>query len=325
MRPSWSTAAATWTSLWLSTPTVTRRWGCGMLAMSSLPCRVAAGRHAPAGPRTALRWGLAPGSYQVTGSGWWCREAPGGLVDRSPRRQSKDAGGIAGQASPGHLPAHLRFRPPPATSAERSFRGRQLPNGCSLLTLLASLVPSLQGRSSPVPILAVVSGVAADDAGRLDPGRAGHAGQCGGVRPARWWPRAGGIPAGAAGGAGGVRHARDRGRRHGWAASWRGLAGAVACPLAWPGDAAAGRPGPVRPVAVAHLAGHRGGAGVALPPGCEAGGAGGLRRWFLAQRAGCQPALQQADPGAGHRLPPGRSRPPRPAGGLPAADHDPGP
>jgi NTPase len=59
--------------------------------------------------------------------------------------------------APGHLPAHLRLRPPPATSVERSFRGRQLPNRCSLLTLLASLVPSLQGRSSPVPSLAVVS------------------------------------------------------------------------------------------------------------------------------------------------------------------------
>src|SRR5215212_833250 len=86
----------------------------------------------------------------------------------------------------------------------------------------------------------VVSRVAADGAGRLDPGRGGHPGQCGGVRPAHRWSGPGGVPAGAAGGAGGVRHPCDRGRGHGWAAPWRRLAGAVACPLAWSRDAAAG-------------------------------------------------------------------------------------
>ncbi len=91
-----------------------------------------------------------------------------------------------------------------------------------------------------------------------------------------------------------MRHPRGRGRRHGWAALGGGLAGAVAGPLAWSGDAAAGRPGPVRPWVVAHLAGHRGGAGGALPPGRGAAGAGGLRRWVLAQRAGAKPAPQQA-------------------------------
>src|SRR6266567_1850979 len=92
-----------------------------------------------------------------------------------------------------------------------------------------------------------------------------------------------------------------------------------------PGDGAAGRPGAVRPGAMADLAGNGGGAGVALPPGRQAGGAGGLPRWVLAQRAGPQPAREQADRGPGGGLPPGPPRPPRPAGGLPAADHDPGP
>lgn len=59
---------------------------------------------------------------------------------------------------------------------------------------------------------------------------------------------------------------------HGRAAPWGELAGAVAGALAGTGDAAAGRSGPVRPGAVAHLAGHGGGAGVALPPGCELAG-----------------------------------------------------
>jgi hypothetical protein len=44
-----------------------------------------------------------------------------------------------------------------------------------------------------------------------------------------------------------------RGRGHGWAAPGRGLTGTLAGSLAEAGDAAAGRPGPVRPGAVAHL------------------------------------------------------------------------
>src|SRR6266511_4358229 len=68
----------------------------------------------------------------------------------------------------------------------------------------------------------------------------------------------------------------DRGCGHGRAASWGELAGAVAWALAGAGDAAAGRPGPVRPGAVAQLAGNRGGAGVALPSGRQAAGACGV-------------------------------------------------
>src|SRR6266496_971606 len=64
----------------------------------------------------------------------------------------------------------------------------------------------------------------------------------------------------------------DRGCGHGRAASW----GELACALAGAGDAAAGRPGPVRPGAVAQLAGNRGGAGVALPSGRQAAGACGV-------------------------------------------------
>src|SRR5512132_1622272 len=176
--------------------------------------------------------------------------------------------------------------------------------------------PSDQGR--------VVSRVAAGRVGRGHPGRGGHPRQRGGVRPAHRRPRAGGVPAGAPGGAGGVRHPWGRGRGHGRAAPGRGLAGTVAGSLAWPGNAAAGRPGPVCPGAVAHLAGDRGGAAVALPPGRQAGGAGGLRGWFLAQRAGPKPAQAQTGRGAGRGLPRGGSRPPWRAGGLPAHHHHPG-
>src|SRR5215216_3382154 len=174
--------------------------------------------------------------------------------------------------------------------------------------------PGDQGR--------VVSRLATGGVGWHHPGRGRHAGQRGGVRSAWWGPGPGGVPAGAAGRADRVWHARDRGRGHGRAASWGELAGAVAGALAGTGDAAAGRSGPVRPGAVADLPGHRGGAGVALPPGREAAGAGGLRRRVLAQRVGRWPSQAQAGGGAGGRLPPGRPRPPWPAGGLPAADHD---
>jgi Insertion element 4 transposase N-terminal len=54
-------------------------------------------------------------------------------------------------------------------------------------------------------------------------------------------------------------------------------------------------------------------------------GAGGVRRRLLAQRVGPQPAPQQTRPGAGHRLPPGRSGPQGRGGGLPAHHDDPGP
>src|SRR5918993_2854186 len=152
------------------------------------------------------------------------------------------------------------------------------------------------------------------------------------TRPPTWRRSAG--PVGAAG--------RERSRRSAWwgwwsaaptrswtrpwaGCTWARVAGTLAGSLAGTGDAAAGRPGPVRPGAVAHLPGNGDGAGVALPPGRQAGGAGGLRGWLLAQRAGPEPAQAQAGGGAGGGLPAGRSWPPGRSGGLPAHHHHPGP
>src|SRR6266508_1881858 len=106
MRPSWSTAAATWTSLWLSTPTVTRHWGCGMVAMSSLSssCDGRGGTHRP--DRGQHCDGALRQALSGHGSGWWHREAPRDPVDRSTARQL--ASGSEGQTSP---------RTPPGTSS----------------------------------------------------------------------------------------------------------------------------------------------------------------------------------------------------------------
>jgi Insertion element 4 transposase N-terminal len=148
----------------------------------------------------------------------------------------------------------------------------------------------------------VISLLAAGGAGRHYPGRGGYSRQPGGVRPARWWPGQGAfVQCGWWGG--GVRHACGHGRGHGRGRCrprWR---------VRWAGDAAAGRSGPVRPGAMAHLPGDGGGVGVALPPGRQAGGAGGLRGWLVARRAGPQPAREQTGRGAGGGLPPGRSWP----------------
>src|SRR6266545_5995040 len=67
-RPSWSLACATWTSRWVSTPTVTRgRSGCAMVVIASSFCRLGGGRHAPAGRADSTATGPGcTGSYQVT-------------------------------------------------------------------------------------------------------------------------------------------------------------------------------------------------------------------------------------------------------------------
>src|SRR6266508_4651164 len=143
------------------------------------------------------------------------------------------------------------------------------------------------------------------------------------VRPLATKATSGGVPAGAAGGAGGVRHACGHGRGHGRTAPGREVAVALAGAFAGAGDAAAGRPGPVRPGAMAHLPGDGGGVGVALPPGRQAGGAGGLRGWLVARRAGPQPAREQTGRGAGGGLPPGRSWPRGRAARVSADHHNP--
>src|SRR6266545_2149648 len=128
-----------------------------------------------------------------------------------------------------------------------------------LRELFAEVVRPLATKATPG---GVISLLAAGGAGRHYPGRGGYSRQPGGVRPAWWRPGSGGVPAGAGGGAGGARHACGPGR------------------------------GPVRPGAMAPLPGDGGGVGVALPPGREAGGGGGLRGWLVARRAAPQPARE---------------------------------
>src|SRR6266511_3015396 len=189
-----------------------------------------------------------------------------------------------------------------------------------LRELFAEVVRPLATKATPG---GVISLLAAGGAGRHYPGRGGYSRQPGGVRPAWWRPGSGGVPAGAAGGAGGVRHACGHGRGHGRTAPGREVAVALAGAFAGAGDAAAGRPGPVRPGAMAHLPGDGGGVGVALPPGRQAGGAGGLRGWLVARRAGPQPAREQTGRGAGGGLPPGRSWPRGRAARVSADHHNP--
>src|SRR5512132_1073761 len=64
-RPSWSRAAATWTCLWVSTPTVTRAGSrCAMVVLPSFLLRRVVG---PAGRADNTATSLvATGSYQVT-------------------------------------------------------------------------------------------------------------------------------------------------------------------------------------------------------------------------------------------------------------------
>src|SRR6266540_2584830 len=189
-----------------------------------------------------------------------------------------------------------------------------------LRELFAEVVRPLATKATPG---GVISLLAAGGAGRHYPGRGGYSRQPGGVRPAWWRPGSGGVPAGAAGGAGGVRHACGQGGGHGRTALGREVAVAPAAASAGAGDAAAGRPGPVRPGAMAHLPGDGGGVGVALPPGRQAGGAGGLRGWLVARRAGPQPAREQTGRGAGGGLPPGRYWPRGRAARVSADHHNP--
>jgi DUF1365 family protein len=49
VRPTSSTTAAAWVSLWLSTPTVTTRFTCGMVTKAILLWLRMVGWHAPAG------------------------------------------------------------------------------------------------------------------------------------------------------------------------------------------------------------------------------------------------------------------------------------
>src|SRR5215217_8342120 len=72
-RPSWSLAWATWTSPWVSTPTVTRvGWACAMVVMAiSLRLRAWGGWHAPAGWADSTAMGLwAQASIRSRLLGW---------------------------------------------------------------------------------------------------------------------------------------------------------------------------------------------------------------------------------------------------------------
>jgi hypothetical protein len=97
--------AATCSSRWVSTPTVTALAGAGMLSMA-VPsgCSDRHGTH-PSGRSTALRWGLSPGSYRVTPPDRWVpSDALQQLADRSTSRHQ--AGETSGQTSHrGHPPA----------------------------------------------------------------------------------------------------------------------------------------------------------------------------------------------------------------------------
>src|SRR6266536_1136280 len=72
-RPSWSLACATWTSRWVSTPTVTRgRSGCAMVVIASSFYRSGGGRHAPAGRADSTATGLgAQARIRSRSPGWW--------------------------------------------------------------------------------------------------------------------------------------------------------------------------------------------------------------------------------------------------------------
>src|SRR5215217_6200656 len=93
-RPSWSRAAATWTCLWVSTPTVTRAGSrCAMVVLPSFLLRWVVG---PAGRADNTATSLvATGSYQVTP----LRSVPLAAAVASSRQVLSQAPGRWGQGS----------------------------------------------------------------------------------------------------------------------------------------------------------------------------------------------------------------------------------
>src|SRR5207247_1470442 len=90
-RPSWSLAWATWTSPWVSTPTVTRvGWTCAMVVMAiSLRLRAWGGWHAPAGWADSTAMGLwAQASIRSRLLGWRC-EAVAAASSRQIRSRAR--------------------------------------------------------------------------------------------------------------------------------------------------------------------------------------------------------------------------------------------
>src|SRR5215216_860132 len=90
-RPSWSLAWATWTSPWVSTPTVTRvGWACAMVVMAiSLRLRAWGGWHAPAGWADSTAMGLwAQASIRSRLLGWRC-EAVAAASSRQIRSRAR--------------------------------------------------------------------------------------------------------------------------------------------------------------------------------------------------------------------------------------------
>src|SRR5215204_4998092 len=93
-RPNWSRAAATWTCLWVSTPTVTRTGS--RYAMVVLPSFLLRGVVAPAGRADNTATSLvATGSYQVTP----LRSVPLAAAVASRRQVLSQAPGRWGQGS----------------------------------------------------------------------------------------------------------------------------------------------------------------------------------------------------------------------------------
>src|SRR5215217_6501315 len=121
-RPSWSLAWATWTSPWVSTPTVTRvGWACAMVVMAiSLRLRAWGGWHAPAGWADSTAMGL----WHRLLSGHACsaggaRRWPRRRADRSG--QGHEAGGPLGS---GPYRGHRRHhRSGPLAASRRSSSG----------------------------------------------------------------------------------------------------------------------------------------------------------------------------------------------------------
>src|SRR6266508_2186505 len=88
-RPSWSLAWATWTSPWVSTPTVTRvGWACAMVVMA-ISLRAWGGRHAPAGWADSTAMSLwAQASIRSGLLGWRC-EAVAAASSRQIRSRAR--------------------------------------------------------------------------------------------------------------------------------------------------------------------------------------------------------------------------------------------
>src|SRR6266511_2426940 len=103
-RPSWSRAAATWVSLWVSTPTVTCGGAvCAMVVLAILSTRRAGGRTGRAGGQHCDESGgnrLLSGHAPPVGAAWW---RPRRRADRSDGRHQ--AGGRRGQTHAATAPA----------------------------------------------------------------------------------------------------------------------------------------------------------------------------------------------------------------------------